>query len=80
MLRADVSVIISKVPPSRAVVGWSIRWSGPTSMRPTCGMIRPTNPLTPLGDTTAPVINDPKMNSNSRYHRPTATPPESPKT
>ena len=58
--RAKASQATRKMPPRIADVGINILWSGPISSLVMWGIIRPTNPITPLIETTAPVINEPK--------------------
>ena len=58
IVRASVSARIRNMPPSRNEAGSNSRWSGPKIIRVTWGMMSPTNPTTPLTDTTAPVMTE----------------------
>jgi hypothetical protein len=72
-LRARVSTISRKADPSSIEAGSSRLKFGPTSIRATCGIIRPIQPMTPEIATTLAVINVAAEMTTAR-RRPTSTP------
>ena len=64
--RATESQSMRNMAPTIADVGKRIRWSGPITSRVMWGIMRPTNPMIPLMETTAPVIKEPMSRSICR--------------
>lgn len=52
---ASVSAITKNIAPANALVGSRILWSDPTMSRMKCGIISPTNPMTPETETATAV-------------------------
>ena len=57
IVRAMVSAMIRKLPPTSIAAGIVLLWSVPTRILTVCGITSPTNPTRPARDTQYPVIS-----------------------